>query len=129
MERSTLTDLLPSDAARAVRRDYFLRLACVAAAMLALLLIAHGLLLIPTYEYLKREVAERSARSAQNVGGAPGSAMRRAASAARAKTRDQSRVPVRCVCRPKLIPSNLSNGEIFSYPSRNGTSGCTRSAG
>lgn len=55
-----LTDLLPESAARLVRRDYFLRLATVAVLALALLLIAHALLLLPSYIYLRQEVADRA---------------------------------------------------------------------
>ncbi|HEX7651372.1 MAG TPA: hypothetical protein VF439_01485 [Candidatus Paceibacterota bacterium] len=60
-----LTDLLPADAARAVRRSYFMRLAAVIVAALALLLVAHALLLLPSYIYLKREVADRAQHVAQ----------------------------------------------------------------
>jgi len=62
---STLTDLLPADAARAVRRGYFLRLACVAIFALSLMLVAHALLLLPSYIYLRQEVAERTQHLAQ----------------------------------------------------------------
>jgi Tfp pilus assembly protein PilN len=55
-----LTNLLPPDRSRAFRREYFLHLATVSVVVLALLVIAHGLLLLPTYLSL---TAERTAQS------------------------------------------------------------------
>jgi hypothetical protein len=53
------TDLLPADAARAVRRDYFLRLATVGLLALSFAVVVHGALLLPTYQYLGQEAAAR----------------------------------------------------------------------
>lgn len=46
-----LTNLLPHDRARALRRGYFLRLATVTFLVLSGIVIVHGLLLMPTYLY------------------------------------------------------------------------------
>jgi Tfp pilus assembly protein PilN len=62
---TALTNLLPADAARAVRRGYFMRLAGVIVIALSLLLVVHALLLLPSYIYLKREVADRTQHLAQ----------------------------------------------------------------
>jgi len=57
-----LINLLPEDRARALRRDYFLRLAVVATLLLALVIIIHGVLLLPSYLALSQM---RDAETAQ----------------------------------------------------------------
>lgn len=56
---SRLTNLLPADAERALRREYFLRLATLSAFGLASIGIAFGALLLPAYIYVQEEVAAR----------------------------------------------------------------------
>lgn len=60
-----LINLLPEDAARSARRSYLLRLATVALGMLAIVIAANGVLLMPVYGYLKQELGQRSARLAE----------------------------------------------------------------
>lgn len=52
-----LTNLLPKERRSALAREYYLRLTTVATVLLALLLIVSALLLLPTYIYLKGQVA------------------------------------------------------------------------
>lgn len=59
-----LTNLLPADRKRALRRDYFIRVVVVSAYLLALVLTVHGLLLIPAYLYLGQEIAHRESQLA-----------------------------------------------------------------
>jgi Tfp pilus assembly protein PilN len=49
-------NLLPTDRLRTFRRNYFLRLATVLLALLTILVIAHGVLLAPSYLYLTEQV-------------------------------------------------------------------------
>lgn len=50
--RDPLTNLLPEDRVRALRRSYFLRLGATACVLGTLLIAAYALLLLPTYMYL-----------------------------------------------------------------------------
>lgn len=59
-----LTNLLPPDRKRALNRDYLIRVAVVASYLFALVVIVHGLLLIPAYLYLRQEIAQREAQLA-----------------------------------------------------------------
>lgn len=52
-----LTNLLPVSRVRAFRRAYFMRLAVVALALAAVVVVAHGFLLAPSYLYAARETA------------------------------------------------------------------------
>ena len=54
---SELINLLPRSRARAFRRGYFVRLATVALLLVALLVLLHGVLLVPTFLYARGEVA------------------------------------------------------------------------
>lgn len=54
-----LTNLLPKERTSALRQLYFLRLAVVSLIVLAGVLIVHGVLLLPSYLYLRNQVAER----------------------------------------------------------------------
>ncbi len=59
--RNELTNLLPPERQRARSRDYFARLATVAALMLAALMLAAAALLLPSYVFLvKNESAEKN---------------------------------------------------------------------
>jgi Tfp pilus assembly protein PilN len=55
-----LTNLLPEDRQKELRRDYFYRLSTVSALMLIVLLAIQGALLIPTDQYLNEEIATRT---------------------------------------------------------------------
>jgi Tfp pilus assembly protein PilN len=57
-----LTNLLPEERTRALRRDYFYRLGTIAALLLTLLLALHAALLILPYRYLESEIQTRGAR-------------------------------------------------------------------
>lgn len=54
---SELSNLLPIAKTRALRREYFVRLVVVAMGLATILVIAHGMLLIPSYLYAHTEVA------------------------------------------------------------------------
>lgn len=54
-----LTNLLPPERLRALRRDYFMRLATVGIAALSAVVIGSGALLVPSYLFLNREVRSR----------------------------------------------------------------------
>lgn len=56
-----LTNLLPEERARALRQLYFLRLAVVSLIVLAGVAVVHGVLLLPSYLYLRNQVEEREA--------------------------------------------------------------------
>lgn len=56
-----LTNLLPEERVRSLRRVYFLRLAVVAVLLLSGVTVVHGVLLLPSYLYLRNQVAERAA--------------------------------------------------------------------
>ncbi len=56
-----LTNLLPPDRARALRRVYFLRLAVVGTLLFAGVAVVHGVLLLPTYLHVQGAVMEREA--------------------------------------------------------------------
>lgn len=56
-----LTNLLPSSAIRAVRREYFMRLATVAAGLLVIALVVHSVLLFPSYLRAHEEVTRQQA--------------------------------------------------------------------
>ncbi|MDB5189144.1 MAG: hypothetical protein JWL82_101 [Parcubacteria group bacterium] len=57
-----LTNLLPTERIRAIRREYFLRLATVFIYALSAITIGSGALLIPSYLYVHGEVAAQQAR-------------------------------------------------------------------
>lgn len=59
--RNQLTNLLPLQRVRSLRRQYFMRLFAVALIMAAALAIAHALLLIPTFLYARNVVAQGQA--------------------------------------------------------------------
>jgi hypothetical protein len=58
---SELTNLLPSSKTKAFRHEYFLRIITVALVLLAILVIIHGILLIPSYLYTRDKVSAESA--------------------------------------------------------------------
>lgn len=56
-----MINLLPPSRTRAFRRSYFIRLATVGFVLLTMLVVIHGILLLPSYLYASAEVrAERS---------------------------------------------------------------------
>ncbi len=57
-----LTNVLPKDRLKSLRRDYFIRLSIVGLSLVTVLVGSTGVLLLPTYVYLK---AETNAREAQ----------------------------------------------------------------
>ncbi|HUQ30436.1 MAG TPA: hypothetical protein VM103_02865 [Candidatus Paceibacterota bacterium] len=61
---SELTNLLPEDRLRNLRRDYFLRLLMVACGLITALIIITGIFLMPAYVYLHAEVEARTIRLA-----------------------------------------------------------------
>ncbi len=67
-----LTNLLPQERYRGIRRLYFIRLGVVALLALAGVLLVHGVLLLPSYLYLDQQVRDReqtlSALSAKLAG-------------------------------------------------------------
>lgn len=56
-----LTNLLPEDRIRSLRRVYFMRLAVVAVLLLSGVILVHGVLLLPSYLHVRNEVGERTA--------------------------------------------------------------------
>lgn len=62
---SELTNLLPPERERGFRKEYFLRLATVAFALLALLVAAHAALLFPSYLYLADQASTARDRLAE----------------------------------------------------------------
>ncbi len=56
-----LTNLLPPERARSLRRLYFMRLATVGILMLGGIVVAHGVLLLPSYLYVSEQVRSREA--------------------------------------------------------------------
>lgn len=59
---SELSNLLPASKKRALRREYFVRLATVALGLATLLVIVHGILLLPAYLYTHAEVSSEQAQ-------------------------------------------------------------------
>jgi Tfp pilus assembly protein PilN len=57
-----LTNLLPRHLIKAFRRKYFLRVASLACALLAGLVLIHGLLLVPSYIFAQSEVTRQTAQ-------------------------------------------------------------------
>ncbi|MDB5195176.1 MAG: hypothetical protein JWO84_360 [Parcubacteria group bacterium] len=55
-----LTNLLPLERMRHLRRDYFIRLATVVVLALSVVVVGSGALLIPSYLYLNQELQARS---------------------------------------------------------------------
>ena len=68
-----LTNLLPKERSHALRQLYFLRLAAVSLVVLAGVLIVHGVLLLPSYLYLRSQVEEREASLARLTASLAGS--------------------------------------------------------
>lgn len=62
---SELSDLLPRSKKRALRREYFVRLIAVALGLLTLLVVIHGVLLLPAYLYARAEVSGEQAELAR----------------------------------------------------------------
>lgn len=62
--RKALTNLLPEDRQRALRRDYFLRLTVVAIAFLIVLALAAAILLLPSYVFLSENFHTKESRLA-----------------------------------------------------------------
>lgn len=60
-----LTNLLPKDRCRALRQLYFMRLAVVSLIVLSGVAIVHGVLLLPSYLYLRNQVEGREASLAR----------------------------------------------------------------
>ncbi len=58
--QSDLINLLPLERVRAFRRSYFMRLAVVAALLLAGVLAMHAALLLPSYFFLHQQIEERT---------------------------------------------------------------------
>lgn len=54
-----LTNLLPADRTRSLRRVYFVRLAVVSVLLIAGVAVVHGVLLLPSYLFVQHEVNER----------------------------------------------------------------------
>ncbi|HYD92995.1 MAG TPA: hypothetical protein VEB18_00865 [Candidatus Paceibacterota bacterium] len=54
-----LTNLLPANRLRDLNREYMLRLITVAASVVFVVVVLHGILLLPSYFYLSEEVATR----------------------------------------------------------------------
>lgn len=61
----SLTNLLPSDRARSLQGEYRLRLVTVIAVSIAVLVLIHGVLLVPSYMYAAGEVATRAKHLAE----------------------------------------------------------------
>ena len=57
---SELTNLIPMDRRKAMRREYFIRLATVVVWMLIVLVLVQGVLLIPSYVYESETAATRT---------------------------------------------------------------------
>lgn len=57
-----LTNLLPENRLRTLRQVYFLRLATVAVLVLSGVAIVHGVLLLPSYLFVRAQVEEREMR-------------------------------------------------------------------
>jgi len=55
-----LTNLLPEERIRSLRRVYFIRLTVVAVLLLVGVTIVHGVLLLPSFMYLRNQVGERT---------------------------------------------------------------------
>lgn len=60
-----LTNLLPEERTSALRQLYFLRLTVVSLIILAGVAVVHGVLLLPSYLYLRNQVTEREATLAR----------------------------------------------------------------
>lgn len=56
-----LTNLLPEERVRSLRQLYFVRLLTVGVLLLAVVMLVHGVLLLPSYLYLGQQVKERQA--------------------------------------------------------------------
>lgn len=56
-----LTNLLPEERIRSLRYVYFTRLAVVAVVLLSGVILVHGVLLLPSYLYVRNQVEERTA--------------------------------------------------------------------
>jgi hypothetical protein len=57
-----LTNLLPEERIRGLRREYYVRLATVAVSILAAVVVASAALLAPSYLYVRQEIASREAQ-------------------------------------------------------------------
>lgn len=55
-----LTNLLPEERARSLRQLYFLRLTVVSILLLSGVAIVHGVLLLPSYLYVRAQIEERT---------------------------------------------------------------------
>lgn len=62
---SSLTNLLPPERRRALARDYVFRLGAVALILLALLVVAHGVMLAPSYLFMQERIAIAEVRLAE----------------------------------------------------------------
>lgn len=72
---ANLTNFLPPERIRALRGDYRLRVATLSAILLAVLVVVHGILLIPAYLYLSDKAdAERARLAELSSGSADGGA-------------------------------------------------------
>jgi hypothetical protein len=60
-----LTNLLPAERIRALKREYFIRLATVGVFALTTVVVASGALLVPSYLYLNQEIRARATRSTE----------------------------------------------------------------
>lgn len=60
-----LTNLLPTERQDRLRREYFYRLAVLGVAALTLLALLHGAMLIPSYGYLREQLAVRQSYADQ----------------------------------------------------------------
>lgn len=56
-----LTNLLPEERMRSLRQVYFFRLAVVTVLLLSGVILVHGVLLLPSFMYLRNQVGERTA--------------------------------------------------------------------
>lgn len=59
---SELTNLVPASAARALRREYFVRLATMSLGLATLAIAVHGVLLLPAYLYAHAEANREQAQ-------------------------------------------------------------------
>ena len=77
---SELSNLLPAAKSRALRREYFVRLATVALALATILVVIHGILLAPAYLYAHTQ-ATREQADLDRINNSASSAQERAVNA------------------------------------------------
>lgn len=118
-----LTNFLPDDRKRAGRADYRYRLTALALAGLGILVVVHGILLIPSYMYLsdkadaeRSRIAEFDAADAQSNGTGSASALAHAESDAGRLLAVASSTPASDLFRAVLaVPRSGITVVSFSY--------------